>query len=112
MSQTKNRHCGGQGSGMLRSAQSIPRTGGWPMRAAFITFFVGLIVVEGVSRAVPPDPHYKLVLQAPPATPVDSVTVSPDGSLVATAAGEGGVRLYDARTGEMLRVIVEAGDRG
>src|SRR5438093_3572365 len=81
------------------------------MRAAFLAFFVGLIAVEGVSRAVPPEPHYKLVLRAPPATPVDSVAVSPDGSLVATAAGEGGVRLYDARSGEMLRVIGEVGDR-
>ena len=39
------------------------------------------------------------------------MAVSPDGSLVATAAGEGGVRLYDARTGALLRAIGEAGDR-
>jgi WD40 repeat protein len=51
------------------------------------------------------------VLQTPPATSVDSVAVSPDGSLVATAAGEGGVRVYDARDGTLLRVIGEAGDR-
>jgi WD40 repeat protein len=54
----------------------------------------------------------KLVLQAPPATSVDSVAVSPDGSLVATAAGEGGVRLYDAQLGTLLRTIGDVGDRG
>jgi WD40 repeat protein len=52
-----------------------------------------------------------LVLQAPPATSVDSVAVSPDGSLVATAGGEGGVRLYNAKSGELLRTIGEVGDR-
>jgi WD40 repeat protein len=54
----------------------------------------------------------KLVLQAPPANSVNSVAISPDGSLVATAASEGGVRLYDARTGALLRTIAEVGDRG
>src|SRR5262249_12796905 len=49
---------------------------------------------------------------APAATSVDSVAVSPDGALVAAAAGEGGVRLYDARTGALRRVIGQAGDRG
>jgi WD40 repeat protein len=57
------------------------------------------------------NPEYTLVLQAPPATSVDSVAVSPDGSLVATAGGEGGVRLYSAKTGELLRTIGEVGDR-
>lgn len=52
-----------------------------------------------------------LVLQRPSATAVNSVAVSPDGSLVATAAGEGGVRLHDARTGALIRAIGEAGDR-
>src|SRR5439155_16118302 len=59
----------------------------------------------------PPEPRYQLVLQAPPAASVNSVAVSPDGPLVATAAGEGGVRLYNAKTGSLLRVIGEAGDR-
>src|SRR5262245_42376109 len=58
-----------------------------------------------------PSPRRQLVLQAPPAGAVNSVTVSPDGSLVATGANEGGVRLYDANTGALLRVIGEAGDR-
>jgi WD40 repeat protein len=41
---------------------------------------------------------------------VRSVAVSPDGSLVATGAD--GVRLYDARTGKLVRAIHDAGDRG
>lgn len=59
----------------------------------------------------PPDPKYKLVLQAPPTTSVNSVTVSPDGALVATASGEGGVRLYDAKSGALLRALGDVGDR-
>src|SRR5262249_46987001 len=60
----------------------------------------------------PPSPETpKLVLQAPPAASVKSVTVSPDRSLVATGADEGGVRLYDARTGTLVRAIQSAGDR-
>ena len=82
------------------------------MRAACLTSLVALFVSTSLSAGAPPEPKYKLVLQAPPATAVNSVTVSPDGSLVATAAGEGGVRLYDARTGALLRVIDGAGDRG
>src|SRR5207237_2591354 len=64
-----------------------------------------------VLAAPPPKPEYELVLQAPPAAAVNSVTVSPDGALVATAGGEGGVRLYEARSGAMLRAIGDAGDR-
>jgi WD40 repeat protein len=51
-----------------------------------------------------------LVLQAPPPVSVNSVAVSSDGSLIATAAD--GVRLYDARTGALLRAIGDAGGRG
>ena len=51
-----------------------------------------------------------LVLQAPPPISVSSVAVSPDGSLIATGAD--GVRLYDARTGTLLRTIDGAGGRG
>jgi dipeptidyl aminopeptidase/acylaminoacyl peptidase len=40
---------------------------------------------------------------------VDSVAVSPDGSLVATGAD--GVRLYDARTGALLRAIGDGWDQ-
>jgi WD40 repeat protein len=64
-----------------------------------------------LAAAPPPPPEHKLVLQSPPATSIDSVAVSPNGSLVATAAGEGGVRLYDAQTGALVRVIGDAGDR-
>jgi RNA polymerase sigma factor (sigma-70 family) len=53
--------------------------------------------------------HRHLVLQAPPPIPVNSVAVSPDGSLIATAAD--GVRLYDARTSALLRVVDGAGGR-
>jgi WD40 repeat protein len=81
------------------------------MRTTFLTSVIVLIALQRFSPAVPPEPRYKLVLQAPPATPVDSVRVSPDGVLVATAAGEGGVRLFDARTGKLLRCVGEAGDR-
>ncbi len=77
-----------------------------------------LIVMAGIVLGFAPavasaaDEKPKLVLQAPAATSIDSVAVSPDGSLVATATGEGGVRLYDAKTGALLRAIGEAGDRG
>src|SRR3954469_21758805 len=73
-----------------------------------------LVVLVTLCRpllAIPPEPQYKLVLQAPPATAVSSLAVSPDGALVATMAGEGGGRLYDAKTGDLLRVIGEVGDR-
>jgi RNA polymerase sigma factor (sigma-70 family) len=61
-----------------------------------------------VDKAKPSPLH--LVLQVPPPVSVNSVAVSPDGSLIATAAD--GVRLYDARTGALLRAIGDAGDRG
>src|SRR5207248_1656048 len=61
--------------------------------------------------AASPGPRLDLILQAPPAVSVDSVTVSPDGSLVAAGSGEGGVRLHDAKTGALLRAIGSVGDR-
>src|SRR5689334_24648481 len=81
------------------------------MRIAFLVFAAGLLVFADHSAAAPAEPKYKLVVQAPPATAVDSVAVSPDGSLVAAAAGEGGVRLYEAQSGRLLRVLGEVGDR-
>src|SRR5262249_20426389 len=81
------------------------------MRATFLFVALGLALFGEPSPEAPPNPRYKLVLQAPPATAVNSVAVSPTGSLVATAAGEGGVRLLDARTGALLRVVGGAGDR-
>jgi WD40 repeat protein len=84
------------------------------MRAAFPSLLILILLFSfaGPSPAAPPpEPKFKLVLQQPPATAVNSVSVSPDGSLVATASGEGGVRLYDANTGALLRAIGEVGDR-
>jgi WD40 repeat protein len=71
---------------------------------------LGLIASSGgrLWAQPPPDPHFKLVLQTAPASSVSSVAVSPDGSLVATGS-EGGVRLYDSKTGALVRAIGEAG---
>ncbi len=80
------------------------------MRATLLTIAVAAGLFGGPLFAAAP--ARELVLQTPPATAVNSVTVSPDGLLVAAAAGEGGVRLYDARNGRLLRAIGPAGDRG
>ena len=73
---------------------------------------LGLVVFcPPVFAGAPADIRRELVLQAPPAASVNSVAVSPDGSLVDTAAGEGGIRLYDAQTGRLLRTLGKAGDR-
>jgi len=76
-------------------------------------FALGLLLGASSSLIAesPSEPVRKLILQAPPAASVGSVAVSLDGSLVATAAGEGGVRLYDARSGDFLRTIGPVGDR-
>src|SRR3954447_584091 len=79
---------------------------------AVLTITAGLLIGCGPAVAAPPEPKLKLVLQTPPAASVDSVAVSPDGSLVATAGGEGGGRLYEAKSGALVRVIGDAGDRG
>src|SRR5207249_3465704 len=72
---------------------------------------LSVVFFGGLSLWAEPVPNRRvLVLQAPPVVSVNSVAVSPDGSLIATAAD--GVRLYDARTGALLRVIGDAGDRG
>ena len=70
-----------------------------------------LVCGSGLRAGLGEPASRQLVLQAPPATSVHSVAVSPDGSLVVTAAGEGGLRLYDAATGRLLRVIGALGDR-
>jgi WD40 repeat protein len=61
-----------------------------------------------VADKTQPGPR-RLVLQAPPVISVNSVAVSPDGSLIATGAG--GARLYDARTGVLLRALGDAWDQ-
>jgi WD40 repeat protein len=76
-------------------------------RNTCLLLFLGLIALVGGSPESPPPP--KLVLRISPPTSVSSVAVSPDGSLVATGAGEGGARLYDAKTGALVRAIGEAG---
>src|SRR6186997_3219575 len=83
-----------------------------PLKYLLRSCAIGFGILGSSLLAAPPEPHCKLVLQAPPAAEVNSVTVSPDGLLVATAAGEGGTRLYDARTGALLRTLGEVGDRG
>ena len=83
------------------------------IRLDCLSLVLGLMAVRGgaLGAPPPPEPRYKLALQAPPANSVNSVAVSPDGALVATAANEGGVRLHDARTGALVRAIEEVGDR-
>jgi WD40 repeat protein len=70
-----------------------------------------IILLAGTVRsfAAPPELKYRFVPQAAPAIEVNSVSVSPDGLLVASAADD--VRLYDARTGKLLRVLSDVGDR-
>src|SRR5438132_1775289 len=78
----------------------------------FLRSLVLTVVFFGcLSLWAEPVPNRRVfVLQAPPPVSVNSVAVSPNGSLIATAAD--GVRLYDARTGALLRAIGDAGDRG
>src|SRR5438045_6142926 len=71
---------------------------------------VSMFCFGGLAVSAEPAPHRDLVLQAPPPVSVSSVAVSPDGSLIAAAAD--GVRLYDARTGALVRSIGDAGERG
>jgi WD40 repeat protein len=72
-----------------------------------------LVIWSSLSLEAAADESSKptLILQMPPATSVDSVAVSPDGMLVATASGEGGVRLYDAKTGRLQQTLGDVGDR-
>src|SRR3954470_6660300 len=82
-------------------------------RTAILSVGLGLLLTRGAAPSAVaglPDDRPRLVLQAPPPLSVDSVAASPDGSLVATAAGEGGVRLYDAKTGALVRAL-GGGDR-
>src|SRR5262249_18406373 len=69
-----------------------------------LSFALSVAFFAGPSLGAEPDSNRRvLVPQAPPVISVNSVAVSPDGSLIATGAE--GVRLYDARTGALLRAI-------
>src|SRR5262249_6355922 len=69
-----------------------------------LLFAVSMVCFAGLSLGAEPDSNRRvLVLQAPPVISVNSVAVSPDGSLIPTGAE--GVRLYDARKGDLLRAI-------
>jgi WD40 repeat protein len=79
-------------------------------RLLSLSFALGVVFFSGLAlRAEPAANRRVLALQAPPVISVNSVAVSPDGTLVAAVAD--GVRLYDARTGAMLRATHDAGDR-
>src|SRR4051794_3350545 len=83
-----------------------------PKLTLFLLPAAALLAFMGSSLAAPPNStHPVLVLNTPPSTSVSSVAVSPDGSTVATASGEWGVRLYDAKTGDLVRTIGDIGDR-
>src|SRR5262245_42443116 len=76
-----------------------------------LPFALSVVFFGGPSLWAEPVPSDRvLLLQSPPVVSVNSVAVSPDGSLIAAAAD--GVRLYDARTGALVRAIGDAGDRG
>jgi len=75
-----------------------------------LVFILVLCGASWLHAAPPPPPHYQLLLKTPPAIGITSVALSPDESLVATAGGDGGVRIYDAKTGGLLRVIDGVGD--
>src|SRR5262245_66220784 len=89
-----------------------PKTRSEPMRhwSLSLSSALSAVFLGGLSLGAEPVPNRRvLVLQTPPVISVNSVAVSPDGSLVATAAD--GVRLYDARTGALVRAVGDAGDR-
>ena len=82
-------------------------------RNLFRSLALGLIVFGGGSPPAwsSPDSPY-LVLQTGPEESVTSVALSPDGSLVASGSFDGGVRIYDAHTGVLRRVIGSEPSRG
>lgn len=80
-------------------------------RGFSVSVALGLIVSSGGLRAAPPAEAPYLVVQTGSQESVNSVTVSPDGSLVATSS-DGPIRLHDARTGALLRAMGAAVEPG
>jgi WD40 repeat protein len=76
----------------------------------FITLSAGLLLGGVPTRALADRPQ--LVLQTGPEESVTSVAVSPDGALVATGSFDGRARIYDARTGALVRAIGIDSSRG
>src|SRR5262249_49971226 len=75
-----------------------------------ITLSAGLLLACAPARAAgPPAPRPHLVLQVGPREAVSSVAFAPDGRLVATGSFDGKARVYDARTGRLLRAIGPGG---
>lgn len=80
---------------------------GWPSVVAV------LLTLRSAFSAPPPSlPAPHLVLRTAAEESVTSVTVSPDGRLVASSSFDGRLRLYDARTGELLNAFGSDDDRG
>jgi WD40 repeat protein len=82
-------------------------------RSVFGSVAFGVIVSIGRSlwaRSPEHPPHR--VFQTGPVASVTSVAVSPDGTLLAAGSAEGEIRLYDARTGALVRVTGSEPCRG
>src|SRR5262249_22077416 len=75
-----------------------------------VTLSAGLLLgcataYPSLPLAGPPDAGPHLVLHVGPRESVTGVAFSPDGQLLATSAADGRVRVYDARSGTLLRAI-------
>src|SRR6516162_8721484 len=82
-------------------------------RSLFRSVALGVIVsIGGSLRAGSPHHPPHLVYQTGPVGSVTSVAVSPDGTLLAAGSADGGIRLYDARTGALARVTGSEPCRG
>ena len=83
------------------------------LRSLVRSIALGLLVASvSPLRAWSPPDRLHLVLQTGPQESVTSVAISVDGSLVATGSFDGRVRIYDARTGGLRRVIGSDPSRG
>lgn len=79
---------------------------------SYLASVVCLVTTTSYALAAPAtEPNRQLVLCEASPTSISSVAVSPDGKIVATASGEGHIRLHDAQTGSLLRITAATGDR-